>query len=174
MKFRLSALAATLAFLSLTGTALARDYEAGTLRIERPWARATVPGQPAGGAFLKLENRGGEDRLLSARSPAAARVELHTMSMDGNVMRMRQVESIALPAGATVELKPGALHIMLIGLKAPLKQGERIPLTLQFEKAGEVTVEVDVASLVPGGAAAGATPASGHSHGQSHEHAHGH
>ena len=127
----------------------AHEYTAGSLHIEHPWARATVQGQAAGGAFVAIENKGAADRLLGASSGAAASVELHTMSMDGDVMRMRQVKAIDLPAGARVELKPGALHIMLLGLKAPLAAGSSFPLTLRFEKAGDVKVDVHVEAPKP-------------------------
>jgi copper(I)-binding protein len=122
----------------------AHSFELGALSIGHPYARATVAGQAAGGAFLTIENRGADDRLVSASAEVSKVVELHTMSMDGDVMRMRQLDSIPLPAGKAVALKPGALHIMLIGLKAPLKAGDKFPLKLKFEKAGEVTVEVNV------------------------------
>jgi periplasmic copper chaperone A len=124
--------------------AQAHEFKLGAIAIGHPYARATVPGQPAGGGFLKLENQGGADRLLSASANVSRSVELHTMSMDGDVMRMRQLDAIELPAGKTVELKPGGLHIMFMGLKAPLKAGDSFPLKLKFEKAGEVTVEVKV------------------------------
>ena len=124
--------------------AQAHEFKLGAIAIGHPYARATVPGQLAGGGFLKLENKGDADRLLSASADVAGSVELHTMSMEGDVMRMRQVDSIALPTGKTVELKPGGLHIMFIGLKAPLKAGDSFPMKLKFEKAGEVTVNVKV------------------------------
>jgi len=124
--------------------AQAHEFKAGAITIGHPYARATAPGQPAGGGFLKLDNGGAADRLLSASADVANSVELHSMKMDGDVMQMRQVEAIDLPAGKTVELKPGGLHIMFIGLKAPLKKGDSFPLKLKFEKAGEVTVQVNV------------------------------
>ncbi len=113
----------------------------------RAYARATAPAQPAGGGFLTLHNGGAADRLVSAQAPVSSTVELHTMRMDGDVMRMRQVEAIDLPAGQKVELKPGGLHLMFIGLKAPLKAGDSFPLTLKFEKAGELTVSVRVEAV---------------------------
>ncbi len=136
----------------LTGMALvaagiaaqAQEFKLGSIAIARPYARATVPGQPAGGGFLTLDNKGADDRLLSASAGVSGAVELHSMSMDGDVMRMRQVDAIELPAGKTVALKPGGLHIMFIGLKAPLKAGDSFPLKLKFEKAGEVTVQMTV------------------------------
>jgi copper(I)-binding protein len=125
----------------------AHSFKLGDLDIGHPHARATAAGQTIGGGFLTLANHGADDRLLGGSSPIAAKVELHTMQMDGDVMRMRQVETIALPAGQTVELKPGSYHLMFVGLKAPLKAGDKFPLTLRFEKAGavEVTVNVDAA-----------------------------
>lgn len=127
----------------------AHSYKAGAIDIGHPWARPTAAGQPTGAGYLKLTNGGSDaDKLLSAGSDMAAAVELHSMRLDGAVMRMRQVDAIELPAGQTVELKPGGLHLMLVGLKAPLKEGDSFPLKLKFEKAGEVTVEVKVG--VPG------------------------
>ena len=125
--------------------ASAHEFKAGTLAIGHPYARATAAGQPIGGGFLKLANQGtAADKLLSASTPVSGSVELHTMRMEGDVMRMRQVDAIELPAGATVELKPGGLHLMFIGLKQPLVAGATVPLTLRFEKAGEVVVTVNV------------------------------
>lgn len=122
----------------------AHDYKLGAIVIDHPYARFTVAGQTAGGGFVKFDNQGGADRLLSASAPVCERVEMHVMRMEGDVMRMRQLETIELPAGKTVELKPGGLHLMFVGLKAPLKAGESFPLKLKFEKAGEVTVDVKV------------------------------
>jgi copper(I)-binding protein len=131
------------AALTLTFGANAHEFKLGDIKIGHPYARATVAGQP-GGAYLKLDNAGADDRLLSAQTELASRAELHSMAMEGDVMRMRQVDAIELPSGKTVELKPGGLHLMLLGLKAPLKSGDKFPLTLRFEKAGEVTVTVNV------------------------------
>ena len=128
----------------------AQEFKLGPINIAHPYARATSSGQPMGGGFLKLENSGADDTLLSASAEVAKAVELHLMSMEGDVMRMRQVERIALPAGKTVELKPGGLHIMLMGLKAPLKVGDSFPLKLKFEKAGEVTVSMTVEAAAAG------------------------
>ncbi len=135
--------------LSAAGWAQAHSYAIGPIQIGHPYARATVPGQPTGGGFLKLDNSKGTtaDTLLSASAEVSKSVELHSMRMEGDVMRMRQVESIELPAGQTVELKPGGLHIMFIGLKAPLKVGHAFPMKLKFQKAGEVTVEVKVEAV---------------------------
>jgi copper(I)-binding protein len=133
------------ALLSLAAAfAQAHSYKIGAIDIGHPYARATAPGQPTGGGFLKLTNQGEADRLVSASADVSRGVELHVMKMEGDVMRMRQVDAIDVPAGQTVELAPGGLHIMFTGLKAPLKEGTSFPMTLRFEKAGEVTVEVKV------------------------------
>jgi periplasmic copper chaperone A len=143
MKRLVSLSLACLATLT-AASALAHGFQVGDLKIGHPWARPTVQGQMAGGGFLKIENTGKTaDRLLGASTPAAAdHLELHTMSMEGDVMKMRQVEAIDIPAGSTVELKPGAFHVMFMGLKSPLKLGDKLPVTLKFEKAGEVQVEM--------------------------------
>ena len=122
----------------------AQAFKAGAITVEHPYARATVAGQPAGGGFMKLVNGGAADRLVSASAGVSKSVELHVMKMEGDVMQMRQVDAIELQAGKTVELKPGGYHVMFIGLKAPLKAGDSFPMTLKFEKAGEVTVEMKV------------------------------
>lgn len=129
--------------------AAAHSFKLGEIAIGHPYARSTAPGQSTGGAYLRLENRGADDRLVSVSTPVAQAIELHDMQMDGDVMRMRQVKDIAVPANQAVVLKPGGLHLMLVGLKAPLKNGDRFPLTLRFAKAGEVTVEVHVESASP-------------------------
>jgi copper(I)-binding protein len=136
----------------LTGFALlcaslasqASEFKLGAITIDQAYARATVAGQSAGGGFLKLINKGTDDRLVAVSAEVSAAVELHTMKMEGDVMRMRPVDGIDLPAGKTVELKPGGMHLMFMGLKAPLKAGEAFPVKLRFEKAGEVTVQVKV------------------------------
>ena len=115
----------------------------GALSLEAPWTRAAGQGGQGAG-FLTIRNAGGADRLLSASTPAAGRTELHTMLRDGDIMRMRQVEAIAVPANGAVSLAPGGLHIMLIGLTRPLVVGESLPLTLVFEQAGAVTLQLAV------------------------------
>ncbi len=121
-------------------------------KVEGAWARPTVAGQSGGGAFLKITGGAASDRLLSASAGVAKMVELHTMEMDGNVMRMRPVEGVDVPAGKTVELKPGGQHIMLMGLTQTLKSGASFPLTLKFEKAGELKVDVQVMAQPSAGA----------------------
>lgn len=142
-----------IAVFAAAGAVAAHDHEtkAGSLSLSEPWARATAPGQTSGAAYLKIRNAGATDKLVAASAPVADVVELHTHVMDGNTMRMRKVDAIDVTGGSTTELKPGGLHVMLIGLKAPLKAGERFPLTLRFERAGELKVEVPVRAI--GGAA---------------------
>ena len=116
------------------------------VRIEEPWARATPPGARIGAGYLKISS-GTADRLVAASSPAAARVELHVTEKNGDVMRMRQVKAYDIPANGGFELAPGGAHLMLVDLKAPLKEGMKVPMTLRFEKAGEVKVELQVRAL---------------------------
>ena len=142
----------------LASTASAQDATAA-VGIENAWARPTAAGQKVGGAYVTLKGGSRPDRLIGASAAMAERVELHSMSMDGDVMRMRQVEDIEVPAGQRVELKPGGLHLMLMGLKQALPAGTRLPLKLRFERAGELTVEMSVRA--PGEAAAGG---GGHQH----------
>lgn len=130
-------------------TAAARDYKLGALEIGTPWARATPPNAPAGGGFLKITNTGAApDRLISVSSPVADLVQVHEMKMDGNIMRMRKVETgLEIPAGGSVTLAPGGIHLMMMGLKGPLKQGVLVPVTLVFEKAGRIEVELTVEAM---------------------------
>ena len=123
--------------------ALAAMSSFAQVKIEGAWARPTVPGQQAGGGFLSITSAAA-DRLLGGSTQAAQQFELHTMAMKGDVMEMRQVDTIDLPAGKKVELRPGGLHVMFIGLKAPLKVGDKVPVTLKFEKAGELKVDFAV------------------------------
>ena len=150
-------LPAALALL-LPGAVLAHGYKLGTLDIGHPWTRATAPTAPSGGGFLTVTNNGAAaDRLIAARSPAAEQVQIHEMKMDGNVMRMRELEKgLEIPAGGKVTLAPGGFHLMLMGLKAPLIKDTRVPATLVFEKAGSIDIEFIVAAI--GG------PSPAHSH----------
>lgn len=135
----------SLAALLLAAPAFAHGVKVGEIEIDHPWARATADGVQNGAAYLVLENDGkAVDRLMSATSPAAAKVELHTHINDNGVMRMREVNAIDLAPDAKVKLAPGGLHLMLLGLTEPLRKGKAFPLTLTFEKAGAVTVEVAV------------------------------
>lgn len=127
--------------------------------IESPWLRATAPGAKVGGGYLTIRNTGtAADRLVGASSPAAARVELHVHLKEGEVMKMREVRTFDVPAQGSFELKPGGAHLMFIELRQPFKEGDRVPVTLKFEKAGEVRTEFHVGRL------GGATAPTGHKH----------
>jgi copper(I)-binding protein len=131
--------------LAANTPALAEELRSGALTIEQPWARATPPVASAGAGYMILHNGADEaDKLLSVSADVSEKVELHTHTMEDNVMMMREVEAIEIPAGAQVRLEPGGLHIMFIGLKGPLKEGSTFPLTLTFEKAGTATVDFRV------------------------------
>jgi copper(I)-binding protein len=147
MVLRRLALAALVAILALPAFAL--DYKLGAIEIGQPWSRATPPTAESGGGYLVLKNTGTTpDRLIAVKSPAADRFEIHEMKMDGNIMRMREVEKgIEIPPGATVELKPGGFHVMFMGLKAPFAKEAKVPLTLVFEKAGSIDVDLMVQAM---------------------------
>jgi len=135
------------AMILATLPAAAADIMVGEIMISEAFARASAGRARNGAAFLTIMNKGDADRLLAASAEVSARTELHTHSMDAEgVARMRPVDHIELPAGETVTLQPGGLHVMLMGLNAPLKQGDSFPLTLRFEKAGDVTFDVTVAA----------------------------
>jgi copper(I)-binding protein len=129
--------------------ALAKDYKVGSIEIRQPWTRATPATAQAGGGFLVVANTGTTpDRLIGAKSPVADKVEVHEMKMEGSIMRMRAVEKgLEIPPGGTVELKPGGFHIMFVGLKAPFAKDGKVPLTLTFEKAGSVDLELPVEGM---------------------------
>jgi copper(I)-binding protein len=138
------------AFVATTVFASGNEVKVGNLKIENPQARATVPAQKMSGGFMKIENDGtAADKLISASSSVSKSMELHTMSMDNNVMRMREVKAIDLPAKSKVELRPGGLHLMFIDLNKQLKAGDIIPVKLKFEKAGEVEVKFQVMGNKP-------------------------
>lgn len=129
------------------GSALAQ------VNVSSAWARSTVPGQGGTGAFMTLVSRDG-GKLIGAASPVAGVVELHEMAMDNNVMKMRAIPSLDLPAGREVQLKPGGYHVMLLDLKRPLKIGEKVQIELRLEtrdgKRVTQPVEVEVRSAPPG------------------------
>ena len=130
--------------LALTASsAFAHGYKLGNLEIGHPWARATPKGAAVGGAYLKVTNTGTTpDRLVSGSTDVSGRFEIHEMSMDGGVAKMRQLkDGLEIKPGETVELKPGSFHIMLLDLKQPIKQGDHVKGTLTFEKAGKIDVE---------------------------------
>ena len=147
MIIRRLTLAVAIALLALP--AFAQDYKVGALEITRPWTRATPAPAQSGGGFLTIVNKGTTaDRLIAARSTASDKVEVHEMRMDGNVMRMRELEKgLEIPADATVMLKPGGYHIMFMGLKAPFAKDTKVPVTLVFEKAGSLDIVLDVEAL---------------------------
>jgi len=129
-------------------TLLSLTAQAQTIVVDKAVARATVGKMPNGAAFLQIENKGPDDALLSGSSPAASRVEIHTMSMEGDVMKMRTLEQLELKSGQRIAMKPGSgVHIMLMGLKKPLVVGETFPLTLNFRKAGKVESTVEVVDM---------------------------
>lgn len=138
---------ALLAFAVLPPPAIASDsVSVGELRIVDPWARASAGSAANGAIFLQIRNTGSEaDWLTGVSSPAAMMSHIHETAMEGGVMKMRPIHALEIPAGGEVTLKPHGLHIMLMKLKAPLKQGEQVMLTLQFEKAGEVEIAVPIA-----------------------------
>ena len=154
---KLIIIAATI-LASTCSVGLASEFKLGALTISDPFARATAGQATAGGGFFVVKNEGEEDRLIAAHADVATSTELHTHIHEGDVMKMRQVDAIDVPANGSVELKPGGYHVMLMGLKAPLKEGETFPLHLTFEKAGEVIINVDV-----GGVGAKMTPTMDHS-----------
>lgn len=128
--------------------ASAHDYALRALKIDHPFARATPPGARTGGVFVTVENTGTQpDRLLSASTPVAGIAELHEMSVDAGVMRMRGVAAMEVKAGETLQLKPGGFHVMLSELKQPLKVGDKFPMTLKFQNAGTVEVSVWVEDM---------------------------
>lgn len=140
------------ALVTLASASHAQEFKKGSLVIEKPYATATAPGQPNGAIFIKeIKNAGTEaDELIGARSAAAKSVEVHRMSMENNVMSMREIAAIAVPASGKVSMDRGAkdgFHLMLMGLVNPLKDGETFAATLIFRKAGEVPVTVAVEKL---------------------------
>jgi periplasmic copper chaperone A len=125
--------------------AIAHEATKANVTVTHPWVRATPGGAVNGAAFLEIKTGpGAADRLIEASSPVATRVEIHTHIVDGNVMRMRRVENLPVAGGGSVVLKPGGDHIMLMGLRQPLKEGELVKLTLVFEKAGAIDIEATV------------------------------
>jgi len=166
MKTTITALAA---LALLVTSAMAHDYKVGDLKIDHPWARATPKGASVGGAYMKITNTGTTpDRLVGGSSAVSGRFEVHEMSMDNGVMRMRPLkDGLEIKPGQTVELKPGSFHIMLLDLKQPLKENERVKGTLTFEKAGSVEVEYAVVAVgaSPGDKDRGGKGQGGMSHG---------
>jgi len=135
--------------IALAALLAASAAAAEAVSVKEAWVRATAPGQKVAGAYLELTSRA-DAALIAAASPAAARVELHTMAMEGGVMRMRPVRRVALPAGKWVKLAPGGLHLMLVDLQRPLNEGDRVPLALTIEQADGSRATVSVQAAVRG------------------------
>ena len=148
-------LATVLALALSTGVALAHDFALGTLEIHHPASKATLPGQPVGGGFMSITNRGEQaDRLVSISAPEVSDdVQLHEMAVENDIMKMRQLpDGIEIPAGATVEMKSGGTHVMFMRIKHPFKEGETFKATLTFEKAGPLDVTFKIEAAKPGSA----------------------
>jgi len=127
------------------------------VRVEQPWIRATPPGAKVAAGYMIIRNQSAQpERLVGGTSQAAAKVETHVHVKDGDIVRMREVKGYDIPAQGVFELKPGGAHLMLVDLKKPLKEGEKVSVVLRFEKSGEVKVDFEVRPL--------AAPASGHKH----------
>lgn len=146
--------------MALVATAAsAHEYKVGSLVINHPWSRATPKGATVGGGYLKITNTGTTpDRFVSGSSDAGKRFEIHEMSMDGGVMKMRALPNgIEIAPGATVEFKPGSYHVMFVGIEKPFEKGDKVKATLTFEKAGKVDVEFHVGDM-------GSAPKEEHKH----------
>jgi copper(I)-binding protein len=146
---RLSFLTAAIAALLVASSAVAHEYKLGSLLIDHPWSRATPKGASVAGGYMKITNTGTTpDRLVGGATEVARRFEIHEMSMDGGVMKMRELANgLEIPAGKTVELKPGSYHVMLQNLSRQLTKGERVKASLTFEKAGKVEIEFAVEAV---------------------------
>jgi len=141
----------------LSSTAYAYDYKVGALEIDHPWSRAVPKGATVAAGYVTIKNTGNEpDRLISGSTPVAGKFEIHEMSMDKGVMRMRPVQGgVVIKPGETLELKPQSFHIMMTGLKQPIEKGKPFKGSLVFEKAGEVAVDFAVEGV-------GASPPAAH------------
>ena len=136
---------ALLSLIAALGAAAAAGAPPPSLAVQHAWARATPPNATVAAAYLTLDNRGRKpDRLLSVSSPRAARVEVHATVHEGDLAKMRRIDPLHVAAGERLTFEPGGTHVMLMGLAAPLAAGQRVPLLLSFEIAGEVQVEAVV------------------------------
>jgi periplasmic copper chaperone A len=133
----------------IASSAQAEDVTAGSLKISALWTRATAKNAPVGGGYMTITNTGNvPDRLIGGTSDASNRFEIHEMSMDNGVMKMRPIAGgIEIKAGQTIELKPGGHHVMFVGLKEPFERGQHVKATLHFEKAGNVAIEFTVEGI---------------------------
>ncbi len=146
------------AVVLIVGAAVAETYSAGGLQIGNPWARATPKGAKVGAGYLTIINKGTEsDRLIGGSAAPASRFELHATITENGVGRMRQINSLEIKPGETVVFRPGGMHVMFVGLKQPLSQGQTVKGTLLFEKAGTVAIEFAVQAVgAPAGGQGGA------------------
>ena len=145
MKQRGCLTAIVLLLLLFGGQAHAQTSGQNTILVERPWARATPAGARTGAVYVTLINNGSSsDSLLGAATPVADQVQFHSATEENGVSRMREMRSVDVTPGARVAFSPGGLHIMVVGLKQPLKEGQTFPLTLTFEKAGKIDVMVPI------------------------------
>jgi copper(I)-binding protein len=136
----------TLVFLA--ATVFAHSHEKGDLQIRHPWSRATPPGAKVAAGYFEIRNNGKQpDRLVSASTPVAKKVEMHITERAGEVAKMRQLRAFEVPARERLTLEPNGAHLMLVDLVQPLKKGERFPMTLRFERAGEVEVQFEVQEM---------------------------
>ena len=133
-------------FFAVAVSALTAAPAAAQITVKEPWVRATVAAQKATGAFMQISSAS-DAKLVEAKSPVAGVVEIHEMKMDNHVMKMRAVSGVALPAGKTVELKPGGYHVMMMDLKAQVKEGDTVPLTLVFEGKDKKRETVEVKAV---------------------------
>jgi len=141
------------------GDALAEDFSIGTIAIGHPWTRATPKGAAVAGGYMTISNKGTtSDRLVGGSAAIASQLQVHSMVMEQGVAKMRPVEGgLEIKPGETVELKPGSLHIMLLGLKQPIEKGQKVKATLEFANAGKVDIEYEVEAV-------GAASPSEHTH----------
>ena len=123
----------------LAASAFAQDAKIGNITVDHPWARATPGAVKNSAAFMVFDNKGAADKLISVTGDVAREIQIHSMITEAGVMKMREIKALDIPANGKAELKPGGFHVMLIGLKDGLKEGEKFPLKLKFEKAGELT-----------------------------------
>ena len=134
--------------LLLISTLAVAAPAAAQIRIENGWARATPPGAKIAAGYMTIRNAAATpDKLVAASSPAAQSVQMHVTVKDGDIFRMREAKGYEIPARGGFELKPGGAHLMLVNIKAPFKDGAKVPLTLRFERAGEVRTELQVGRL---------------------------
>src|SRR5262249_2001038 len=146
---RIFLIALAVLFACWASSADAEDVTVGSLKISSPWARATPKGAPVGGAYMTITNTGNvPDRLIRGSSDLSSHLEIHEMSMDNGVMKMRPLErGLEIKPGQTVEFKPGGYHVMFVGLKKPFEEGQNVKATLEFEKAGSVAIDFAVRAI---------------------------